>query len=138
MADGQWMLASVPGREIEAADAVIRRIRPMIASESRLEEIRTAVTEACLNAMEHGNGFDPGKSVRIRLESNDARAIVRVSDQGNGWRGEMAGVLFDDAEDIWNKEHPRGWGLRFIQTFADAVSTGRDDYGFYVEMRFDY
>jgi serine/threonine-protein kinase RsbW len=50
----------------------------------RAEDLETAVSEACLNAMEHGNQLDAGTQVRVRLSIDADRLSIDVRDEGRG------------------------------------------------------
>ncbi len=49
-----------------------------------------ALDEALTNAMVHGNGLDPAKSVRVRLFADDERWGAIVEDEGRGFDREQA------------------------------------------------
>lgn len=66
---------------MEAASAVARR---MGFSEGRINDLRTALSEACLNAMEHGNRFAEDTKVMVVLTVGDDRLSVDVIDEGRG------------------------------------------------------
>jgi len=50
----------------------------------RAEDLETAVSEACLNAMEHGNQLDASTRVRVLLSVDVDRLIIEVRDEGRG------------------------------------------------------
>ena len=50
----------------------------------RAEDLETAVSEACLNAMEHGNQLGAGTQVRVRLSVDADRLSIDVRDEGRG------------------------------------------------------
>ncbi len=66
---------------MDAAGAVARR---MGFSESRIDDLRTALAEACLNAMEHGNRFARDTQVGVLLTVADDHLEVDVIDEGRG------------------------------------------------------
>lgn len=135
MLRARWRLPSKPGAEKALAVELANLIREEINAEERLQEISTAVTEACLNAMEHGNGFDEHKSVTVSLSSEDRAIVVRIGDEGRGWPD--APLFNVQQAEIWRRDYPRGWGLLLIQQFADQVRSGSDESGHYLELRFD-
>jgi serine/threonine-protein kinase RsbW len=88
-------------------------------ADERVEDLKTAVAEACINAMEHGNKLDDSLSVGVIL-SMDARELeVKVLDSGTGPHG---GV---HAPDIDKKMHgdeaARGMGMFLIQSLVDEA-----------------
>ncbi len=50
----------------------------------RIEDLKTAVAEACLNAMEHGNRDHPDSRVVITMYLGDKDFKVSVMDEGDG------------------------------------------------------
>lgn len=105
----------------------------------RLDDMATAVAEACLNAAEHGNGLDIQKLVRIRLQVDLDRAVCRVLDEGAGfdyagWTSAKEERL--RVEDKLQEENPRGWGLFLIRSLSDRVRFGHEAGAFYTEVEF--
>jgi serine/threonine-protein kinase RsbW len=93
--------------------------RLMGFTEERVEDLKTAVAEACINAMEHGNKLDDSLSVGVIL-SMDANSLeVKVTDNGEGPQTKT------DAPDIHKKmqeeEDARGMGMFLIQALVDEV-----------------
>src|SRR6202011_1888983 len=52
--------------------------------EDRVEDLKTAVAEACINAMEHGNRLNEGLSVGVVLSAGSGALEVKVIDDGKG------------------------------------------------------
>ncbi len=52
----------------------------------RIEDLKTAVSEACLNAMEHGNLNRPDKRVLVSINYKDHVFSISVRDEGEGMR----------------------------------------------------
>lgn len=88
----------------------------------RVEDLKTAVSEACLNAMEHGNLNRPDRRVMVRMIYSDNTFTVSVMDQGDGM-GEVPEIPDDlDIESkIETLETPRGIGLFLIKRLVDQV-----------------
>ena len=85
----------------------------------RIEDLKTAVSEACLNAMEHGNKCHPDKRVVITMNYEEGVFSVTVVDEGEGIE-----VLPEDPdieEKIENLETPRGLGIFLIKNLVDQV-----------------
>ena len=85
----------------------------------RIEDLKTVVSEACLNAMEHGNKEDPNARVTVKMNFKDNSIIVFVKDEGTGVQ------KFPGDPDIRKKieklEAPRGLGIFLIKELADQV-----------------
>src|ERR1700726_233180 len=54
--------------------------------EDRVEDLKTAVAEACINAMEHGNRLNEGLSVGVVLSAGAGSLEVKVIDDGKGMK----------------------------------------------------
>ena len=50
----------------------------------RVDDLKTAVAEACLNAIEHGNHLDANIPVRVLLSIDADRLSIDIEDQGLG------------------------------------------------------
>jgi serine/threonine-protein kinase RsbW len=85
----------------------------------RIENLKTAVSEACLNAMEHGNKGRPEAHVVVSLGLEDGYLVVHVRDEGTGIR-DIPGVP-EIHEKIRILEPPRGLGLFLIRKLMDQV-----------------
>ena len=88
----------------------------------RIEDLKTAVSEACLNAMEHGNQNSPDKRVLISMNYKDHVFSVSVMDQGEGM-GEPPETLEepDIEKKVENLQTPRGLGMFLIKQLVDQV-----------------
>jgi anti-sigma regulatory factor (Ser/Thr protein kinase) len=100
---------------------------------SRLEKLKTAVGEATMNAMEHGNKYQEDLPVHIRLEATDERLSVFITDQGGGHV-----IPEDTTPDLEAKldglQSPRGWGLFLIKNMVDDLKVTTDDRHHTVEL----
>jgi anti-sigma regulatory factor (Ser/Thr protein kinase) len=88
-------------------------------SPRRRERLQTAVTEAVLNAMEHGHGYDPTKLVSIEMLFCEAALLVRIS-QGEGPPIPTPKTP-DLATKVAGREEPRGWGLFLMENLVDDM-----------------
>ncbi len=52
--------------------------------DERIEDLKTAVAEACINAIEHGNRLNEGLSVGVVLSADADSLEVKVIDDGKG------------------------------------------------------
>ena len=85
----------------------------------RIEDLKTAVSEACLNAMEHGNKCHPDKRVIITMNYQDDVFSVTVADEGEGIDELPEEPNIE--EKIENLETPRGLGMFLIKNLVDQV-----------------
>lgn len=79
--------------------------------------IHMAMEESILNAIRHGNGCSPDKSVHIQIELNKDKFYSRITDQGMGF--DLEKVPDPTLEE--NLEKTSGRGVMLIRTFMDKV-----------------
>jgi anti-sigma regulatory factor (Ser/Thr protein kinase) len=75
-------LPSEPGNERQATEEVARAVSGLGLPERALERLKTAVAESTMNAMEHGNRFDPDVPVKIQVWLLEESLLVRIIDRG--------------------------------------------------------
>jgi serine/threonine-protein kinase RsbW len=85
----------------------------------RIEDLKTVVSEACLNAMEHGNKEDPNVRVTVKMNFKDSSITVFVRDEGTGV--DKIPAEPDIKKKIERLETPRGLGIFLIKQLADQV-----------------
>ena len=85
----------------------------------RIEDLKTVVSEACLNAMEHGNKGHPDARVIITMDYKENAITVAVMDEGTGVQKIPAEP--DIRKKIEKLEAPRGLGIFLIKQLADKV-----------------
>ena len=89
----------------------------------RIEDLKTVVSEACLNAMEHGNKGHPDARVIITMDYKKNAIIVSVIDEGTGVQKIPAEP--DIRKKIEKLETPRGLDIFLIKQLADQVDLNR-------------
>jgi serine/threonine-protein kinase RsbW len=85
----------------------------------RIEDLKTAVAEACLNAMEHGNKDHPDSRVVVTMYLGDKDFKVSVMDEGDGMS--IRPQHIDIKKKVEGMEPPNGLGLFLIQQLVDQV-----------------
>jgi len=88
-------------------------------SPERIEDLKTAVAEACINAIEHGNQLDASLNVGVILSTTDDELEVRVIDDGTGM--DHAPALPDIDRKMLGEEDTRGMGMFLIQALVDEA-----------------
>jgi serine/threonine-protein kinase RsbW len=104
---------------MEAAGAAAKR---MGFSADRIQDLKTAVAEACLNAIEHGNKLDVSTEVGIVLTIQPASLQVNVTDEGKQ-------PFPDRPIQPGRPEDHRGWGMFLIQNLMDEVQVSAEPDG---------
>ncbi|TMC61170.1 MAG: hypothetical protein E6J21_09040 [Chloroflexota bacterium] len=129
----EMSIASEPGNERQAMEQVGQAVQALNLPERRLEKLKTAVAEATMNAMEHGNKYQPDKPVTIQVLASHAALMVRIRDQGNG--KPIAEPHTPDLEaKLAELQSPRGWGLFLIKNLVDDVHVISDEHHHTLEL----
>ncbi|MEK7278735.1 MAG: ATP-binding protein, partial [Chloroflexota bacterium] len=99
----------------------------------KLERLKTAVAEATMNAIEHGNKNRPELSVDVAVRASEAAISVRITDHGGG-----PPIPESCAPDLEAKlaglQTPRGWGLFLIEKMVDSMRVTTDGAHHTVEL----
>ena len=122
MVDGQTVEISLPneqGYERIAMETTASFAKIVGFAPERVEDLKTAVSEACRNAIEHGNGGRLDARVYVTMNFKDGSFRVSVRDEGKGIRE------FPEPPDITEKiktqEAPGGIGTFLIKELMDQV-----------------
>jgi anti-sigma regulatory factor (Ser/Thr protein kinase) len=100
---------------------VARAVSDLGLPEKTLQRLKTAVAEATMNAMEHGNRYDPEVPVKIQVLSSEADLLVRITDQGGSPVPDPDKAVPDLEAKLEGMQSLRGWGLFLIQSMVDEV-----------------
>ena len=99
----------------------------------RIEDMKTVVAEAAINAMQHGNKGRPDAEVTIFIKFKDDAIRIAVMDEGDGIKEVLPKPNIDRIMN--NLEPPIGFGVFLIQQLADEVAFNIDtDKGHCMEM----
>jgi serine/threonine-protein kinase RsbW len=90
----------------------------------RIEELKTIVAEAAINAMEHGNKGLPDAVVNIVFHYGDDAIHILVADQGEGIEDVLPPPDIDRI--IRGMDPPVGFGIFLIRQLADEVEFNAD------------
>ena len=116
-----FSLPSERGNERRAMEEVARAVSDLGLPQRTLERLKTAVAEATMNAMEHGNRYIPEVPVQIQVLSSDTDLLVRITDQGGSPVPDSDKEAPDLEAKLEGEQTPRGWGLFLIQNLVDEV-----------------
>src|SRR2546423_835202 len=116
----EMLLPSIPGNERQAMEQATQAVQELHLSTRRLEHLKTAVAEATMNAMEHGNHYQPDVPVIIQVQASATTLAVRISDQGEG-PADIEAETPDLEAKLAELQTPRGWGLFLIKNLVDEM-----------------
>jgi serine/threonine-protein kinase RsbW len=86
-------------------------------SEDDLHKITMSVREAAVNAVLHGNAYDPSKKIMVAYESSPNTLAITITDEGKG-------LSEDEVPDPLAEENllkTSGRGIFLIRSFMDEV-----------------
>ena len=83
-------LPSVMGYEKVAMSTAASLAKLKGFPEDRIEDLKTAVAEACINAIEHGNRMNEKLSIGVVISAGDDELEVKVIDDGKGMNRQQA------------------------------------------------
>ena len=116
-----FALPSERGNERRAMEEVARAVSGLGLPEKSLERLKTAVAEATMNAMEHGNRYNPDVPVKIQVWLLEERLLVRIIDRGSAPLPSSTKEVPDLETKLESMQTPRGWGLFLIQNMVDEI-----------------
>jgi serine/threonine-protein kinase RsbW len=87
----------------------------------RIEDLRTAVSEACINAMEHGNVDDVSTKVYVVMTAHDDRLAIDVVDEGRSGPPPTEVKEPDIEAQLAGLAEPGGMGLFVIKALVDEA-----------------
>ncbi len=116
----EFSVPSIPGNERQAMEQVALAVRDLHLPTRRLDQLKTAVAEATMNAMEHGNHYQADVPVVIQVQATNTTLAVRITDQGEGPAAIEAQTPDLEAK-LAELQTPRGWGLFLIKNLVDDL-----------------
>jgi anti-sigma regulatory factor (Ser/Thr protein kinase) len=133
MASGERVLLSFavpsePGNERIALARVADAVADAGLSDDQLDRLKTAVAEATMNAIEHGNHNRPELDVEVTVLDTGEAVAVSIVDKGGAHApaDDDAVVLPDLEAKLAGLQSPRGWGLFLIRNMVDAMDVSTD------------
>lgn len=111
--------------EISSAIDEIRRVQIAIQDEMRRFDfpdddafaVKLALEESLVNAVKHGNRYDPERKVHVCVDIDDERVKISIEDEGPGFNPEC--VPDPTAEE--NLTKPCGRGIMLMRAYMDDV-----------------
>jgi serine phosphatase RsbU (regulator of sigma subunit)/anti-sigma regulatory factor (Ser/Thr protein kinase) len=132
----EFSIASEPGNERVAMERVVDVVRRLALPAPQLERVKTAVGEATMNAMEHGNKYQQDVPVLIRIAVKREKLCISVSDSGTDQPLPEPQTPDLDAK-LAGTEAARGWGLFLIQNMVDELRQSSDGHRHTIELTFN-
>lgn len=129
-------IPSAPGMELAATAEAEALGESMSLSRDKIDEIKFALVEACINAFEHAGQSAGSVDLKFRVCQRPSGAEmleVTVADRGKGF--DPARIEPPELESKLRGGNKRGWGLKFIQSLMDEVEIRSTEKGTTIVMR---
>lgn len=122
-------LPMLPDMEIAASKTATALAEFMSMSSDKIDEIRMAVVEACINSFEHSAADDRKVHIRFAVVGGDEpeRLDIEITDTGVGF--DPGEVEEPKIEEKLKAARKRGWGLQIIKGLMDNVDIQSDAHG---------
>jgi anti-sigma regulatory factor (Ser/Thr protein kinase) len=128
-----FTVPSEPGNERRAMQQVSAAVGELGLSTRCLERLKTAVAEATMNAMEHGNHYSRELPVVIEVLASEMTLAVYITDSG-GDTPIPEPVSPNLEAKLASQQAPRGWGLFLIKSMVDDMHVICDETHHTVEL----
>jgi serine/threonine-protein kinase RsbW len=114
-------LPSRLGYERVAMDAASSVANRMGFETDRVSALKTAISEAVTNAIEHGNQHNEDMKVVVLLTVRGDELVVSVTDQGNQSLDQHNVGRIPNIEETMHRSDKGGWGIWLIRELMDEV-----------------
>ena len=116
---------------VDSAEQAASRIATEAGfDDDEVMRIAMAVREAAVNAVLHGNAYDPGKKVSLAFERIGADLIITIRDQGKGLDPDK----IPDPLAPENLLKTSGRGIFLIRSFMDEVQISPSQTGTEIKL----
>lgn len=115
--------------EMIAAHAVEEIARRHDFAPRAINQIKTALVEACINASEHS--LSPDRKIYQKFTVEDDKIIITISNRGIKIPAKQ---IVESITEIEPGEGRRGWGLKLMRTLMDEVRFEQIDDGTRISM----
>lgn len=111
--------------EMIAAQTVEEIARRHSFTPKAINQIKTALVEACINAAEHS--LSPDRKIYQKFSVENDKIVITISNRG-------LRLSDKNAQEINSDEGRRGWGLKLMKTLMDDVKFEQTDDGTRISM----
>ena len=109
-----------PNQELKVIERAEKFARELGFDRDSIDEIKLAVIEAVINAIEHGSNAERIVYITFGLSRQPLRMTITISDSGVGFDPDS--VREPDIKEKINKhDRKRGWGLKIMRSLMDEV-----------------
>ena len=127
--DVDLVIPMIPDMELTASKTAEAVGEFMGLDKDRIDEVKLALIEACINAIEHSKSKD--RRVSINFEIGEEELTLYISDRGKGFDLVKVHEELDRGDP---REDRRGWGLKIMKELMDRVEVDSDETGTVITM----
>ncbi|MNT21815.1 Serine-protein kinase RsbW [compost metagenome] len=122
----------IPDMEVAATNTAEAVLRFMAFDTDKIDEVKHALIEGCINAFEHSQSQDG--NVYIKFVMQEDELVVIIQDFGHGF--EVEGVEKPELDQKLGVagSYKRGWGLMMMESLMDTVSIDSNESGTRITM----
>ena len=132
--DVDLIIPMIPEMELTASNTAEAVGEFMKLDHDKIQEIKLALIEACINAFEHSQSQD--ERVNISFEMGENELTIQISDQGQGFDLKRAQEELKKRRQRGERgERMRGWGLTIMRELMDEVEVESDENGTTITMK---
>jgi anti-sigma regulatory factor (Ser/Thr protein kinase) len=132
---GEIEVPSEEGNELLAMSEVVQLVEQIEFPADRIQQLQTAVSEATMNAMEHGNRYRPDAPVLLRVFHSPTRLLIQIIDESTE-DVQRERVEPNLEAKLAGEQTPRGWGLLLIEHMVDELNSSYSSEGHTLELNF--
>jgi serine/threonine-protein kinase RsbW len=114
-------LRLAPDMELEASGKACAIAQAMKMSQDKIDEVRMAVVEACINAIEHSAAVDQTLHLTFTVLGQREPEVLRITVRDFGIGFDRENLVQPNIEEKLKAESKRGWGLKIIEGLMDEV-----------------
>ncbi len=111
---------------VDKAEEAARQIATEAGfAEEAIDGIAMSVREAAVNAVLHGNAYDPAKKMQVEFDTRNGDLVITIRDQGGG----LEESQIPDPLAPENLLKTSGRGIFLMRTFMDEVRIRKTEPG---------
>lgn len=127
-------LPMIPDMEIAASKTATAMAEFMHMSSDRIDEVRMAVVEACINSFEHSKASDRKVYITFSVLGGRKPESLQIVLRDTGVGFDPVTVAKPTIEEKLKAESKRGWGLQIIRGLMDDVEISSTEEGTTIVM----
>ena len=128
-------LPILPNMEMTASKTATALAESMGMSADKIDEVRMAVVEACINAFEHSRAKDGRVYITFEIVGGKKSPKLQITIEDTGVGFEPGEIEAPRIEDKLKATRKRGWGIQIIKGLMDEVEITSGAGGTTVVMR---